>query len=233
VPGLDERAAAVFGFAAPGLLDLHAHGRATIDPGSQAGSAKVAARWKDDAPWLIERPIGRGLAYVLTLPTSPDASDLALRPAFLILLEKFVDAARVRNGAHRTTVGEPWTFEGAKSVKAVGPGKTEIHVTDEPTGKVVVPERIGAYEIALDGDKLVRVAAPAEREVDLRPRPASPQTKATSLGDVRSRVDLSPYIAIVLLALLVAEVALRIWARQAGTPVLAVGQDAVETRQRL
>ena len=123
VPGLDERAAAIFGFGAPGLLDLHPRGRATIDPGSQAGSAKVIARWKDDAPWLIERPIGRGMAYVLTLPTSPDASDLALRPAFLILLEKFVDAARVRNGAHRTTVGEAWTFEGAKSVKATGPDK--------------------------------------------------------------------------------------------------------------
>ena len=42
------------------------------------------------------------MAYMLTLPTSPDASDLALRPAFLILLEKFVDAARVRNGAHQS-----------------------------------------------------------------------------------------------------------------------------------
>jgi len=233
VSGLDERAAAIFGFGAPGLLDLHPQGRAAIDPGSQAGSAKVVARWKDDAPWLIERPIGRGMAYVLTLPTSPDASDLALRPAFLILLEKFVDAARVRNGAHRTTVGEAWTFEGAKSVKATGPEKTDLRVTDEPTGKVVVPDRIGTYEIALDGDKLVRVAAPAEREVDLRPRPVSPQTKATSLGDVRSRVDLSPYLAVVLLALLVAELGLRIWAKRTSTPVSAEGQDLLETRQRL
>jgi len=97
----------------------------------------------------------------------------------------------------------------------------------------VVPDRIGTYEITLDGDKLVRVAAPAEREVDLRPRPVSPQTKATSLGDVRSRVDLSPYLAVVLLALLVAELGLRIWAKRTSTPVSAEGQDLLETGQRL
>src|SRR5260221_4186279 len=103
----------------------------------------------------------------------------------------------------------------------------------EPRVKAVRPDRIGTYEIALGGDKLVRVAAPAEREVDLRPRSVSPQTKAASLGDVRSRVDLSPYIAISLLALLVAELGLRIWARRTSTPVSGAGQDLVETRQRL
>jgi hypothetical protein len=233
VPGLDDRAAAVFGFGAPGLVDLHPQGRATIDPGAIAGSAKVLARWKDDAPWLIERPIGRGMAYVLTLPTSPDASDLALRPAFLVLLERFVDAARARNGAHRTTVGDAWKFEGAQSLKAVGPDKSELHVADEPGGKVLVPDRIGVYEIVLDGDKQVRVAAAAEREVDMRPRPAAQQTKSTTLGDVRSRVDLSPYLAVALLALLVAELALRIWARRSAVPAPGPGQDLLESRQRL
>jgi hypothetical protein len=232
-PGLDDRAASIFGFGAPGLVDLRPQGRATVDPGALVGNAKVVARWKDDAPWLIERPIGRGIAYVLTLPTSPDASDLALRPAFLVLLEKFVDAARARNGAHRTTVGEAWRFEGAKSLKAMAPDKTELRVADEPTGKVLVPDRIGVYEITLDGDKQVRVASAAEREVDMRPRPATQQTKSTSLGDVRSRVDLSPYLAVVLLALLVAELALRIWARRATTVISAAGQDLVESSQRL
>ena len=93
--------------------------------------------------------------------------------------------------------------------------------------------RIGVYEITLDGDKQVRVASAAEREVDMRPRPATQQTKSTSLGDVRSRVDLSPYLAVVLLALLVAELALRIWARRATTVISAAGQDLVESSQRL
>src|SRR6185436_9315560 len=114
VPGLDDRAAATFGAAAPGLLDLRPRGRATIDLAAQGASANVIARWKDDAPWLVERPVGRGLVMVLTLPTSADMSDLPVRPAFLVLLEKFAEAARARNGAHRTPVGEAWSFDGAK-----------------------------------------------------------------------------------------------------------------------
>jgi hypothetical protein len=80
---------------------------------------------------------------------------------------------------------------------------------------VAVPDHIGTYEITIDGDKLLRVAAPAEREVDLRPRPVTPQTHAASLGDLRAKRDLSPYIAVVLLALLVSELGLRMWARRA------------------
>jgi hypothetical protein len=214
VPGLDERAAAVFGSAAPGLYDLRARGRATVDLPAQGSTARVVAKWKDDAPWLIERAVGRGLVFVLTLPTSADASDLPLRPAFLSLLEKFVDAARSRNGAHRTMVGVPWPFEGAKSLTVIGPDQIHPRVTDEANGKLVVPDRIGTYEIKLDGDQLIRVAAPAEREIELRPRPVSQGTNAASLGDVRAKLDVSPHVAVALLALLFAELALRAWARR-------------------
>ncbi len=214
VEGLDEPSAAVFGAAAPGLDDLHPRGRSSFDVDSLGSSAKVVARWKDGAPWLIERPLGRGFSFVLTVPTSADASDLALRPAFLTLLEKFVDAARARTGAHRTTVGEAWAFEGAKSLEVIGPEKSRLRVGNDPMIKTVVPDRIGVYEISLDGDKLVRVAAPAEREVDLRPRPVAPQTRSASLGDTRAKLDLSPHLAVVLLGLLVSELALRLWARK-------------------
>jgi len=216
VEGLDDKSASLFGAAAGGLADLRPRGRSNLDLAALGPSAKVAARWKDGAPWLIERAVGRGFAFVLSLPTSPDESDLALRPAFLILLEKFAEAARARNGAHRTTVGETWAFEGAKSLEVTGPDKVRLRVTDEATSKTVVPDRIGVYEISLDGDKLVRVAAPAEREVDLRPRPVAPQTRSASLGDTRARLDLSPHLAMVLLALLVAELVLRLWARKQG-----------------
>jgi VWA domain-containing protein len=212
--GLDERAAAVFGSAASGLYDLRPRGRATVDLPSLASSARVVARWKDDAPWLIERPVGRGFAFVITLPTSADASELPLRPAFLTLLEKFTEAARARNGAHRTTVGEAWAFEGAKSLEVVGPDKTKLRVTDEGNGKLVMPDRIGVYEITLDGDKMIRIASPAERETDLRPRAANPETRASTLGDIRAKLDVSPHIAVLLLALLVAELGLRAWARR-------------------
>jgi hypothetical protein len=177
---------------------------------------------------------------VITLPTSAETSDLPLRPAFLTLLERFADAARARNGAHRTTVGEAWAFEGAKTLEVTGPDKKLLRVTDEATTKLVVPDRIGTYEITLDGDKLIRLAAPAEREVDLRPRAVNPQTRAAALGDVRAKRDISPHIAMALLLLLVAELALRAWARASRSNRAApdpVGSgppaDAVETKSAL
>jgi hypothetical protein len=216
VDGLSAETGALFGASAAGLLDLHARERASIDVASLSNSAKVVAKWKDGAPWLIERSLGRGFAFVLTLPTSADASDLAVRPAFLVLLEKFAEAARARNGAHRTLVGEPWTFEGAKSVEVLGPDRGSLRFIEEATAKVAVPDKIGVYEISLDGDKLTRVAAPVEREVDFRPRAVSPGARSTSLGDVRAKLDFSPYLAALLLGLLVAELSLRALAARAG-----------------
>jgi hypothetical protein len=216
--GLDAQASVLFGSAAAGLVDFHPRGRATVDIDGLGSAAHVSARWKDGAPWLIERAIGRGFVFVLTMPTSPDQSDLALRPAFLMLLDRFVDATRTRNGAYRITIGEAWAFEGAKSLEVVGPDKTQLRVSDEPTRKVVLPDRIGVYDIKLDQDKLTRVVAAAEKEVDGRPRRVHPATHAASLGDTRAKFDLSPYLAVTLLALLVGELALRVRARR--TPPL-------------
>jgi hypothetical protein len=78
----------------------------------------------------------------------------------------------------------------------------------------------------------VRVAAPVEREVDLRPRPVAPAAGSTSLGDVRAKLDLSPYLAVVLLALLVAELSLRAIAGKTGaTPVAPADMDTAQPRQ--
>jgi hypothetical protein len=230
VEGVEAGAASLFGTAGAGLFDLHARGRAALDLASLGNGAKVVARWKDGAPWLVERSFGRGFAFVLALPTSAEESDLALRPAFLVLLEKFADAARVRNGAHRTPVGEPWMFEGAKSLEVVGPGRRALHLIEEPTAKVAVPDQIGVYDISLDGDKLTRVAAPVEREVDLRPRDVTPGARSSSLGDVHAKLDLSPYLAVVLLALLVAELTLRAVAARSGVHPATVSLAGASAR---
>jgi hypothetical protein len=212
--GLDDKASVLFGSAAAGLVDFRPRGRATIDLSAFGHAPEVTARWKDGAPWLIERPLGRGFVFVLTVPTSPEESDLALRPAFLMLLDRMVDATRTRNGAYRITVGEAWAFEGAKSVEVIGPDKNKLRVAEEATRKVAVPDRIGIYEVALDHDKLTRVVAASEKEVDGRPRRVSESARSPSLGDTRARVDLSPYLAIALLSLLVGELALRLRARR-------------------
>lgn len=209
--GLEMSSAnALFGEAAEGLQDLAPHKRATVDASAATEPAKVMARWEDGSPWLIERPLGRGVAYVLTLPTSPDESDLALRPAFLGLLERVVDSAKARTGASRTVVGQPWIFEGARSLEVMGPAGAPISASEEATRKVVTPELVGSYEATLDGEKLVRIAAVPEREVDLRPREVAEAARSTSLGEVRAKIDISPWLATMLLGLMVAELGLRL-----------------------
>ncbi len=115
-PGVDPATALLFGPSAEGMAELAPHGRASIDPEASAG-AEILARWKDGAPLLLRRSLGRGAVLALTLPLSTDESDLALRPAFLALLDRFVGTARSRGGARRIDVGEAWTFDGYRAVK--------------------------------------------------------------------------------------------------------------------
>jgi hypothetical protein len=85
----------------------------------------------------------------------------------------------------------------------------EIERTPDGEGKRVVPELAGLYQLKLDGNTAFRVAAVDEAEVDLRPRGVDVSGESTDLGGVSASVDVSPYVALVLLALLVAELGLR------------------------
>jgi hypothetical protein len=225
VPGADPATAATLGTSAEGLAQLAPKGRATLDPEALAG-ADVIARWKDGAPLLLRRSIGRGAALVLTLPLSADESDLVLRPAFLALLDRFVGTARARGGARRVDAGETWTFDGYHAVKIervsiAGPGKPEpIPVTEAPLapggakkpGEVrllATPARAGLYALTLDGEETTRVATIPEREIDLRPRKVETSARSAALGGVATSLDVSPYVALLLLALLAAELLLR------------------------
>ncbi len=224
VPGADPATAATLGSSAEGLAQLAPKGRATLDPEALAG-ADVMARWKDGAPLLLRRSMGRGAALVLTLPLSADESDLVLRPAFLSLLERFVGAARARGGARRVDAGETWTFDGYRAVTVervsiAGAGKPEpIPVTEAsltPGAKkpgearlLATPARAGLYELTLDGEKTTRVATIPEREVDLRPRKVETSARSSALGGVATSLDASPYVALLLLALLAAELLVR------------------------
>jgi hypothetical protein len=234
VPGVDPATAALFGPSAEGMADLAPHGRASIDPEASAG-ADILARWKDGAPLLLRRSRGRGAVLALTLPLSTDESDLALRPAFLALLDRFVGTARARGGARRIDVGEAWTFDGYRSVKVqhvplFGPGKPQpVPVIDGaagvPLGKpgsastppagverrlLAAPPLAGLYELELDGDHTTRVAAVPDREIDLHPRRVHEDARSASLGGVDPSLDVSPYVALFLLALFAGELVLRV-----------------------
>ncbi|APR85815.1 Hypothetical protein A7982_11164 [Minicystis rosea] len=224
-PGIDPATAVQLGPSAEGLADLAPHGRAALDPAASE-RADILARWLDGAPLLLRRSLGRGAVLALTLPLSTDESDLVLRPAFLALLDRFVGTARARGGARRIDVGESWTFDGYKAVSVqrvstAAAGKPEpLRVYEGDTsGKPVSPEgrrlradpaNAGLYELELDGERSTRVAAVPDREIDLRPRRTRDETRAASLGGVDPSLDISPYVALVLLGLFAVELILRI-----------------------
>ncbi len=207
--------------SARSLADLGASRRASLAP-EDAALFDPLVRWSDGAPLVARRAMGRGEAWLVTLPFSVDRSDLALRPAFLALLDGWVRAARERAAPKRSVVGTTWRFPGAQTVEAHGPdGSSGV---DGPGGGVtptredgvarLVPPLVGAYRIAVDSKTEVRVATPDPREIDLRPRPAASSTAGAGVGEQRAKVDVSGEVALLLLAVVAGEMALRVWSRR-------------------
>ncbi|WP_437814400.1 VWA domain-containing protein [Sorangium sp. So ce1078] len=215
--GVDPATAGWLGPSAAGLTDVAPRGRATLGAEASEG-AEVLARWTDGAPFLVRRPLGRGVVLFMTLPLSTEESDVALRPAFLSLLDGFVGAARARGGARRLAAGEMWTFDGYRDVKVErvrvdrgqGPaGREALPVAEVERRLRVSPPLAGLYELTLDGERSTRVVSVPEREIDLRPRRVAESARAAELGGMSASIDGSPYVALLLLALLAAELLLR------------------------
>ena len=49
------------------------------------------------------------------------------------------------------------------------------------------------------------------REVDLSPRPAAASTSSEALGSQRAAVDVSPYVALLLMSAIALEAGARLW----------------------
>ncbi len=204
--GSDEASLAGLGATAAGLLDLAPKGRVLLDERATA-DATVLARWADGRPLVFTRRLGRGRVLVTTLGASLDESDLALRPAFLEILGRALSEGRARKGNLRSLVGARWEI--APSARVVGPSGP-LPASDDG---VLVPLRAGLYAVRAGDELEARVAEIDEREVDLSPRPAPPRASHQAAGATTSRVELSPYVAWALLALLALEAAVRLLTR--------------------
>jgi hypothetical protein len=214
-PGADASKNAL-GEGTRSLEDLLAKHRATLAP-TDAARFEVIVPWKDGAPLVARRTVGRGEAWIVTLPFAVEGSDLVLRPGFLALLDAFVERARSHAAPRRSDVGQPWVFDHTVTVE--GPaGPLEAR---RDTGRVLfAPPRLGAYRIQ-DGDrKEVRVASPVAAELDLRPRNAAPKASGEALGDTHAQVDISSKVALALLVLMLAELVLRLRARKVEAPAV-------------
>jgi hypothetical protein len=78
----------------------------------------------------------------------------------------------------------------------------------------VVPPLLGTYRLTVDGKTEARVVAPDARELDLRPRAAASAAGGQGMGEHRASVDVSGPVALLLLALIAAEMGLRSWSRR-------------------
>jgi hypothetical protein len=221
VPGGSEKAGAdpasgapILGEAAASLAELGAQGRATLAPDDVA-SFEPALKWSDGSVFVARRVRGRGEVWITTLPFSVDVSDFALRPGFLSILDAIVTDARERSAPMRGDVGVPWAFAGAHQIEAEGPAGPVGSSHDDGVLRIS-PSLIGPYRIAVDGTKELRVAAPVQREIDLRPRAVVPAATSTSLGGGVSVVDVSWMIALALLGLVAAELVVRAATRTRG-----------------
>ena len=209
-----EPASAVGELAEPArsLVDLDAPRRAVLDP-EDASAFEPVVRWADGAPLVARRGMGRGEAWIVTLPFSVDASDLALRPAFLSLLDAWIRGARERVAPKRSDVGTAWSFPGARVVDVQGPAGA-LAVTKDDGVAHLAPPLVGTYRIVVDGKTEVRVAAPDARELDLRPRPVVATSAGGAMGARSTAVDVSGQVALALLGLVALEMALRAWSRR-------------------
>lgn len=185
------------------LADLAAKGRATLDFRSQDNSDMIVP-WKDNQPLIFRHPISQGMAWVYTLPSSAEISDLALRPAFLELIDLIIQGAKIRGVQRRASVGVRWSIEDAKT-EIIDPIGEKIVLS---SGSFVA-DRVGLYRIKRGNEAEVRVAELQADEVRFMPRPIS-DSKEQNLGASKAMLDLSPHVAVVLLLVLVAEAAMRL-----------------------
>ncbi len=195
--------------SAESLKEVGASRRAVLAP-EDSSAFEPLARWTDGALLVARRAVGRGEAWVVTLPFSVDVSDFPLRPAFLALLDAWAAEALRHAAPARSDVGTTWRFLGSREVEATGPAGELVPSRDDGVASLT-PALLGTYRVTVDGQVETRVAAPDERELDLRPRPVTAGAPETAIGERRGSVDASREVAMALLALMAIEMALRVW----------------------
>ena len=96
-----------------------------------AGDARIVAQLSDGTPFLIERPIDRGIALLFNVSAAQsEASDLLVSPHFLPLLQQVVLYTKAAQSAHQRNliVGEPYTANyrwiGATTIQITRLGNT-------------------------------------------------------------------------------------------------------------
>lgn len=218
------------------LAALRPVGRALLAPEPPA----IKGRWSDGTAFLSLAESGRGLLIATSLPSSPDVSDFSLRPGFLALLRAAIDAAKERRGDREGGVGIPWLVVSNEAPTVLGPeGPVEAIAAGSSSDCVgdcadvglwqITPELGGRYEIETSAGPQTRIARLSEVEVLTLPTNAVEENdpNLATLGTQRT-LNLSHWIALVLVGLLGAEIAFRIARLVAARREIAASERGAE-----
>lgn len=207
--GAAPGAGATLGEAWNTWSDLEPTGRVTFDP---APGSTTLLSWTDGAPLLVERPLGRGVAYVVTLPASVDQSDLALRPAFLAAIDRLLDEANHRQGRRSAPLGVEFVVpEGSRVVGPRGP----VAAQKNKDGALSIdPADDGRYVVEAGGVRWVRHAARELEESLGEPREPQLVAGAGVTNQEAQPLPISREIALVALVLGALELGFRAFRRR-------------------
>ncbi|HET9958405.1 MAG TPA: VWA domain-containing protein [Polyangiaceae bacterium] len=210
--GVDAASIAWLGPEASALAELAPQGRVHL-AGEASVESRVAARFDDGAPFLLEREFGLGLVWTLALPSSPELSDFALRPGFLALLDQFVEAAHERASSASSVPGVPFRFAAGSQAEVSDPSGKRLSseaLSTDPRRQLFTPELAGVYRVRTHEGTEERVVSLDASE--LLTEPALPPTQALSrsAGVGVREVDVSGQVVWVLLAWTALELALRL-----------------------
>jgi hypothetical protein len=204
------------GAEASSMQDLKLRGRAGLSTTDLLG-ARILAIFADNQPFLTKRELGRGALFTVALPSSVEHGNFPLRPAFLALLDFFLNEARTRRGAAQSVAGSEWSFPLGASVSIEGPrGPLVVREAARATGsaqKSATPTLAGRYTLRIDDKPEERVATVDPSEITTLPqKPPANAAQARASANAGS-VDASPELGFVALTLLALELGLRVFRR--------------------
>jgi hypothetical protein len=198
-----------------------------LEPAALEGT-EVLCAFASGEPLLARRSTGRGAIWLVTTALDVASSDLPLRPAFLAWLDQLATSAGVRSGAPTIEAGESFVIADATDVAARALDRPDEQLPIERLGRVVrIPTaRAGRYEVTVDGSRETRYVELAPREVSFAARAVRlPESRGVET-DGTERTELSPWVAGILLLLLVAELGVRaVFARYASANEPTVEAD--------
>lgn len=209
VDGFDAGSLKWLGPAGATFSELHAKARLVLDEALPQASI-VRAKWSDSRASLVERALGRGIVWAAGLPVSTEISDIGLRPGFLALFEHIIEATRRRGMSPIAAVGRAWKFDHDEKVQVDDPlgNSLSLSAPQDSTSneKSYVPPVAGIYKIRRDDRVEIRLAHIEAQEITDRPN-RNRAVSSSSVSAGRSRLDLSPHLALALAIIALFELA--------------------------